>query len=48
MFCNEVDDVVGNCELEPIELRLLLENCNAVLEVRHANVGYHSPLEATD
>ena len=48
MFGDEVDYVVWDCQLEPIELGLLLKNGNAVLEIGHTDVGDHSPLEPAD
>ena len=48
MVGDEVQDIIGNCVFEVIDLRLLPENRDAVLEVGLRDVGDHPPLKATD
>ena len=43
---DEADDVLGNGELEVIEVGLLAEDRNAVLEIGHVDIGHHAPLKA--
>src|SRR6185312_12778424 len=45
---DEPNDFFRDGELEVVEMRLLPENRDAVLEVRHLDVGDHAPLEAGD
>src|SRR5439155_7100505 len=48
VFRDETDDLLGNRELEMIEVRLLPENRDAMLEIGHFDVGDHAPLKAAD
>ena len=48
VFGDEPNDLFGDGELEVIEVRLLPEDGDAVLEVRHLDVGDHAPLKARD
>src|SRR5579883_2471698 len=43
---DEADHVFRDRMLEVVELRLVLEDRDAVLEVRRLDVGHHAPLEA--
>ena len=43
---DEANDVLGDRELEVIEMRLLAEDRDAVLEIGQLDVGDHAPLEA--
>jgi hypothetical protein len=43
-----MDYVIWNREFQSVELRLLLQDCNSVLEIGKPNIGYHSPLEPAD
>ena len=45
---DEANDVLGDRELEVVEVRLLPQDRDAVLEVRQLDVGDHAPLEARD
>ncbi len=45
---DEPDDILGNRVLEVIQLRLVLQNRDAVFQVGRLDVGDHTPLEATD